>query len=163
MIISNIYGLIFTIFYSVVYLEGVSAGFVTDFVATDCIGGENCASGGGNTKPNVCPDKCTRCNSLTECTQCEWGYFTYHTPNSTIDCVKCPFVDDWTNLGSADKTIKCPECIENADSWQFTRLCRTSVKFTKRKVTNPVKKYDSYRIYDNGNNYYSFYLKWVVN
>lgn len=86
MINLNLIGLIFSIISSFLYFVS-AANIDTEFVATDCIGGENCVSGGGNSKPNICPDKCTRCNSLTECIQCDWGYFTYHTPNSTIDCV----------------------------------------------------------------------------
>jgi len=62
-----------------------------------------------------------QCSSLSICTQCNYGYFLYNTVNSTVECVKCPFLNEWQDPAVEDK--ECVECIENPLSWQLNRKC----------------------------------------
>lgn len=56
---------------------------------------------------------CIDCNSEEVCTSCQYGYFLYHTPRNTIECVMCPRFD------SALKNEKssCGDCLEMPFYW----------------------------------------------
>lgn len=77
-----------------------------------------------NCDATRCMINCRSCDTPDICTTCRYGYFLYHSPNSTVECVPCPYVSNWENPFQFQGTLKCAQCIENPMNWEKTRYCQ---------------------------------------
>ncbi|KRX02444.1 Pectin lyase fold/virulence factor [Pseudocohnilembus persalinus] len=87
----------------------------------------------------LCRKGCIDCTSDNVCTSCEYGWFIFHTPQNTIECVQCPYYDiDAYNAGTYDLNYinQCANCLELPFQWEKVRKCSQSYLFYENTSGN---------------------------